>query len=56
MLALVILAARYLPGTRFSSGGERRFIPQKAGAWTLPYAGILSACAAFYAHLSVLLR
>ena len=52
MLALFILAARYLPRTRRSSGGERRFIPQKAGAWTLPYAGILSVCAALYALLS----
>jgi Flp pilus assembly protein protease CpaA len=53
ILALVILAVRYLPRIRCSSGGERRFIRRKAGACTLPYAGILSVCAATYALLRI---
>ena len=54
MLALAILAARYLPGIKRLSGGDRHFMTHKAGAWTLPYAGILSVCAALYALIGVL--
>jgi Flp pilus assembly protein protease CpaA len=53
MLALVILAARYRPRIRRSPVGERRLIPQKVGALTLPYAGILSVCAAIYTLIGV---
>ena len=52
MLALAILAARYLPRISSSSGSKGRPLRSKAGAWTLPYAGILSVCAAIYVHLS----
>lgn len=49
MLALVILAAQYWPRIGRLSRGGRRPMPPRAGSWTLPYAGILSVCAAFYA-------
>jgi prepilin peptidase CpaA len=48
MLSLVILTARYLPGTGCLSPIRQRLKPQGAGTWTLPYAAILSICAAAY--------
>lgn len=52
ILALTVLAARYLPWTRRLSGRERRFMRPGSGVWTLPYAAILSLSAATYIHLS----
>ena len=54
MLALAILAVRYLSINRSSSEPIGRSFKRKAGVWTLPYAGILSICAALYVHLSYL--
>jgi prepilin peptidase CpaA len=51
MLALAVLAIRYLPLIMRPSWSRGRSLIQKAGAWTLPYAGILSLCAAVYVCL-----